>query len=97
MLSWENDILGTLLRHKAGSLHDTIIVLLSLAMLLALGRTLGHQLCGIHLRLVHLGTGESHSCTLNTDRPLDDFKSRAHTHKSLHKPKVTAWNWIGGP
>ena len=83
MLSWENDILGTLLRHKAGSLHDTIIVLLGLAMLLALGRTLGHQLCGIHLLLVRLGAGESHLRTFNANRPLYDPQSGAGTHEPL--------------
>ena len=67
MLSWENDIIGTLLRYKPGSLRDTVIVLLGLAMLLALGRTLGHQLHGIHLRPVHLGAGESHLRTFNED------------------------------
>ena len=77
MLSWENDILGTLLRHKAGSLHDSVIVHLGLAMLLARGRTLAHQLRGIHLRQVHFGTDKGHPCTFNADRPLDGIKLRA--------------------
>ena len=85
MLSWENDILGTLLRHKAGSLHDTVIVLLGLAMLLALGRTLGHQLRGIHLHPVRLGAGESHPRTFNAHLPLDGIMPRAGTDQPLHE------------
>ena len=97
MLSGENDILGTLLCHKAGSLHDTVIVHPGLAMLLAHGRALGHQLRGIHLRPMHLGTGESHPHTLNTDRPLYDLKPQAGTNKSLHKPEVAAGYRRGRP
>ena len=97
MLLGENDILGTLLRHKAGSLHDTVIVHLGLAMLLARGRTLGHQLRGIHLRLVHLGAGESHPHTFNADRPLDGIKPRASTDQPLHESKVATGHGLGRP
>ena len=97
MLSWENYILGTLLRHKAGSLHDTVIVHLGFAMLLARGRTLGHQLRGTHLRPVHLGAGESHPRTFNADRPLDSIKPRAGTDKTLHESEVATGHGLGRP
>ena len=50
MRSWEYDILSTLLRHKAGSLQDTVKIQFGSAVLLAIRRPLGYQLRGIHLR-----------------------------------------------
>ena len=97
MFFGEYDILGTLLRHKVGSLHDTIIVLLGLAMLLALRQTLDHQLCGIHLRPVRLGTGESHPRIFNAGRPLDSIKPRAGTDQPLHESKVATRHGLGRP
>ena len=97
MLSWENDILGTLLRQKTGSLHDTVIVHLGLAMLLARGRTLGHQLRGIHLRLVRLGMGKSHPHTFNADQPHDSIKPRAGSDQPLHESKVATRHGPGRP
>ena len=44
MFSWEYSILRTLLRHKAGSLQDTVIIQLGLAVLFSFGRSFGHQL-----------------------------------------------------
>ena len=67
MFSWEYDILGTLLRHKAGSLQDTVKIQFGSAVLLSLRWPLGHQLLGIHLRPVHLGAGKSHPRTFNAD------------------------------
>ena len=90
MLSWENDILGTLLRHKVGSLHDTIIVLLGLAMLLASGRSLGRKLLGVHLCPLYLDSGEGHSRAFDADRPLDGIKPRAGIDQPLHEPEVVA-------
>ena len=96
MLSWEKNILGTLLRHKAGSLHDTVIVHLGLAMLLARGRTVGHLLRGIH-RPVHVGVGESHPRTFNANQPLDGIKLRAGIDQSLHESEVATGHGLGRP
>ena len=85
MFSWEYDILGTLLRHKAGSLQDTVEIQLGSTMLLALRWPLGHQLLGIHLRPVRL------------DRPLHGFKPWAGTHKPIHKSKVAVGHGLGRP
>ena len=67
MYSFKDYILGTLLRHKARALQDIIIILLGVAMLLALRRPFGHQLLGIHLRLVHFCAGEGHSHIFNAN------------------------------
>ena len=97
MFSVEYNILRTLLRHKAGSLQDTVEIQLGSTMLLALRWPLRHQLLGIHLHLVHLDAGEGHPCTFNADRPLYDFKSRADTNKPLHEPEVAAGYGFGRP
>ena len=88
MYSWEYDILGTLLRHKAGSLQDTVKVQFGSAVLLALRRPLGHQLRGVHLRPMHLSAGKGHPRAFDSDRPLDGFKPRAGTDKLLHESEV---------
>ena len=97
MFSWEYDILPTLLRHKKGPLQDTIKIVLGSTMLLALRRSLGHQLLGIQLRPMRLNAGKGHMGTFNTDRPLHGFDPRTGTHKPLHKSEVAARYRIGRP
>ena len=84
MFSWEYDILRTLLRRKAGALQDTIKIELGSTMLLALRRSLGHQLLGIQLRPMCLDAGKGHMRTFNTDRPLHGFEPRTGTYKPLN-------------
>ena len=57
--SFKYYIFRTLVRYKTGTLQDTLIIYLGVAMLLALRRPLIHQLHGVHLGPVHLRTGES--------------------------------------
>ena len=97
MYSWKYNILGTLLRHNVGSLQDSVIVHLGLAVLLPRGRSFGYQLRGVHFRLVHLGVGEGHSRAFDADRPLDDVKPRAGTDQPLHESEVAARNSFGNP
>ena len=77
MYSFKNNVISTLLRYNAGSLQDIAKISLGRAVLLARGRSLGHQLHGVHLRPVHLGAGKGHSRAFDTDRPLDGVKPRA--------------------
>ena len=97
MHSFKDYILLTLLRHKAGSLQDTVKIQLGCAVLLARGRSLGHQLRGVHLRPMHLSAGKGHSRAFNTDRLLDGFKPRAGAEKPLHESEVAAGNGFGRP
>ena len=97
MFSWENDILQTLFRRKAGPLPDAIKIELGSTMLLALRRPLGDQLLGIHLRSVHLGAGKGHSRTFNADRSLHGFDPWAGAHKPPHKSEVAAGYGLGRP
>ena len=97
MYSFKDYILGTLLRHKAGALQDTVIIISGPAVLLALRWPLGHQLFSIHLRLVHFCTGEGHSRTFNANQPLYDFKSWAGIHKPLYQVEVAARQGLARP
>ena len=97
MYSWEYDILSTLLHNKAGSLQDTVKIQFGHAVLLARGRSLGHQLCGVHLRPVHLGVGEGQSRAFDADRLLDGIKPREGIDQPLHEPEVAAGYGFGRP
>ena len=95
--SGKYSVFGTLIRHKAGSFLDTLIVQLGLAMLLTLWWSLSHQLLSIKLPLVHLRMGKRHACTLYADRSLNDIKPRASANNPLHESEVTAWHGLRGP
>ena len=97
MHSLKDYILHTLLRHKAGALQDTIIVIFGPAVLLALWWPFGHQLFGIHLRLVHFRAGEGPARTFNTNWPLYDFNPRAGIHKPLYQAEVAAGQGLDRP
>ena len=97
MFLWEYNILRTLLHRKAGPLQDAIKIVLGSTMLLALRRSLGHQLLGIQLRPMHLDAGKGHTCTFNAGRPLYNFKPRAGTKKPLHESEVAAGHGLGRP
>ena len=70
MSSFKDNVFCTLALYNAGSLHDIIKIQLGHAVLLARGRSLGRDLDGVHLRLLHLDTGEGHPGTFDADRPL---------------------------
>ena len=97
MYSCKDYILRTLLHHNAGSLQDIAKILLGHTVLLALGRSLSRELDGIHLRPLHLDTGEGHPRTLDANRPLDDVKPRAGIDQPLHEPEVAAGHSFGRP
>ena len=84
----KNYILGTLIRHKAGTLQDALIIHLGLAMLLALRWPISHQLLSIQLALVHFGTGKGPMGAFDAYRVLDDFKPWTGIHQPPHQPKV---------
>ena len=88
MYSFKDYIFRTLLRYNAGSLQDIAKISLGRAVLLALGQSLGRALDGIHLRPLHLDTGEGHPRTFDTDRPLDGIKPGAGTDQPPHEPEV---------
>ena len=97
MYSWKYNILSTLLRHNAGSLQDIVKIQLGHAVLLARGRSLGHNLHDIHLHPVHLYSGKGHSRAFDADRPLDGIKPRAGIDQPLHEPEVAARYGFGRP
>ena len=76
-------------RHNARPLQDVFKIPLGRAVLLALRRSLGYKLDGVHLRPPHLDAGEGHARTLDADGPLDDVQPRKGTHQSLHEAEVT--------
>ena len=97
MFSWENYILRTLFRHKAGSLQDNIKVDLRLTMLFALRWPLDHQLLGIQLCPMRLDAGKSHTRTFNADRPLHGFELQTSIYKPLNKSKIATRYRLGRP
>ena len=88
---------STFLRHKAGTLQDTVIIHFGVAMRLAFRRPLLHQLYGVQLRAVHLRPGKSPAHTLDADRPLYDFKSWAGIHKPPHPAEVAVGKGVARP
>ena len=97
MYSWKYNILGTLLRHNAGSLKDIAKISLGRAVLLARGQSLGHKLHDVHIHPVHLDSGEHHSRAFDADRPLDSIKPRAGINQPVHEPEVAAGYGFGRP
>ena len=77
MYSFRHNLFRTLALYNAGSLQDIIKIPLGCAVLLSCGRSPGRELDGIHLRPLHLDTGEGHPRTFDADRPLYGIKLRA--------------------
>ena len=84
----KNYILGTLIRHKAGTLQDALIIQLGLAMLLPLRWPICHQLLSIRLASVHFNMGKGPTGAFDTYGVLDDFKPWTAIHQLPHQPKV---------
>ena len=97
MYSFKDYIFGALRRHNAGSLQDIVKIEFGRAVLLALGRTLGRELDGVHLRTLHLDAGEGHSRTPNADRSLDNVKPGAGIDQPLHESEVATGYGSGRP
>src|SRR3954462_1605234 len=79
---------GTFICHKAGTLQDTLIVHLGVAMLLARRRPVLHQLLRLHLALVHFSTGKRPTGALDAGGALDNLKPRTSIHQPPYQPKV---------
>src|SRR3954465_12760961 len=90
-------ILGTFIRHKAGTLQNALIIHLGVAMLLALRWPGLHKLLSIHLAPVHFSTGKRPTGTLDADGALDDFKLWTCIHQLPHQPKVDPRHSLSGP
>ena len=82
------NIFRTLVRYETGTLQDTLILHLGVAMLLALRRPSLHQLHGVQFGPVHLRTGKSPACTFDADRVLDDFNPWTGVDQPPHQPEV---------
>ena len=80
MSSLKNYIHRTFIRHKAGTLQNTLIIHLRLVMLLARRWPVLHKLLSIQLALVHLSTGKGPTGTFNVDGALDDFEPWTGPH-----------------
>ena len=57
MYSFKDNVFCTLALYNAGSLQDIIKIPLGRAVLLALRRSLGRKLDGVHLRPLHFDAG----------------------------------------
>ena len=66
-------------------------------MVLASRRTLGCNIGGLHLCLVHLDVGEGHWGTFYAHRPLDGVNMWHCVDKPLHQTETTARNGFGWP
>ena len=88
MSSFKDNVFRILALYNVIPLEDIIKISLRRAVLHASGRSLGRELDGVHLRPLHLDTGEGHPHTFNTDRPLDGVKPRAGIDQPLHEPEV---------
>ena len=81
----KNYILGTLIRHKAGTLQDALIIHLGLAMLLPLRWPICHQLLSIHLAPVYFSTGKRPTGA-RTEQLMTSSHGQAFTSR-LTRPK----------
>jgi len=97
MYSFKNNVFCTLRRHNARPLQDVFKISLGRAVLLALGRPLGHKLDGVHLRPPDLDVGKGHTRALDADGPLDGVQPRTVIHQPLHEAEVTAGYSFGWP
>src|SRR3954468_22031231 len=90
-------ILGTFIRHKAGTHQDSLVIHLGVAMLLARRRPVLHKLLSIHLAPVHFSTGKCPTGTLDADGALDDFKPWTGIHQPPHQPEVAPRHGLSRP
>ena len=93
----KNYILGTFIRHKAGTLQDTLIIHLGPAMLLSLRWPICHQLLSIQLALVYFRMGKGPTGAFDAYRAFDDFKPWTGIHQPPHQPKVAPGHDLARP
>ena len=80
----KNYIPGTFIRHKAGTLQNTLIIHLGLAMLFPRRWPVLHKLLSIQLALVHLSAGKGPMGTFITGGVLDDVNPWTGVHQPPH-------------
>ena len=80
-------VLGTFIRHKAGTYKNILVVVLGLAMLLPRRWPVLHKLLSIQLAPVHLSTGKGPTGTFNADGALDDFEPQTAPTSRRTSPK----------
>src|SRR3954471_24568048 len=90
-------ILGTFIRHKAGTLQDTLVIHLGVAMLLALRWPVLHKLLRIHLSPVHFSASKRPTGTFDAEGALDDFKPWTSVYQPPHQPEVAPRQGLSRP
>src|SRR3954466_13987259 len=95
--SFKNYILGTFIRHKAGTRKNILVIVLGLAMLLPRRRPVPHKLLTVQLTPVHLCTGKGPTGTFDADGALDDLEPWTGLHQPPHQPATAARQGLSGP
>src|SRR3954465_12459194 len=95
--SFKNYILGTFIRHKAGTLQNILIIVLGFAMLLPRRWPVLHKLLPIQLAPVHLSMGKGPPGTFDADGALDDFKPWTGRHQPLNQSEVAPRQGLSRP
>src|SRR3954465_2985966 len=95
--SFKNYILGTFIRHKAGTSKNILVIVLELAMLLPRRRPVPHKLLTVQLTPVHLCTGKGPTGTFDADRVLDDLEPWTSLHQPSHQSEVAPRQGLSRP
>src|SRR3954470_22666354 len=95
--SFKNYILGTFIRHKAGTRQNILVIVLGLAMLLPRRWPGPHKLLTVQLTPMHLCTGKGPTGTFDADGALDDLEPRTCLHQPPHQPEVAPRQDLSGP
>src|SRR3954466_10974299 len=95
--SFKNYILGTFIRHKAGTRKNILVIVLGLAMLLPLRRPVPHKLLTVQLTPVQLCTGKGPTGTFDADRALDELEPWTGLHQPPHQPEVAPRQGLSRP
>src|SRR3954468_8234946 len=95
--SLKNYILGTFIRHKAGTLQNVLIIILGLVMLVPRWWPVLHKLLSIQLAPVHLSAGKGPTSTFDADGALDDFEPWTGLHQPPHQPEVAPRKSLSRP
>src|SRR3954471_4246398 len=95
--SLKNYILGTFIRHKAGTLQYILIIVLGFAMLLPRRWPVLHKLLTVQLAPVHLSTGKGPPGTFDADGALDALKPWAGRHQPLNQSEIAPRQGLSRP
>src|SRR3954469_1650211 len=95
--SFKHYILGTFIRHKAGTSKNILVIVLGLAMLLPRRRPVPHKLLTVQLSPVHLCTGKGPTGTFDADGALDDLEPWTGLHQPPHQSEVAPRQGLSRP